>query len=146
MSPHRINHMVSLSNLLFRDFIMSVMIICSPWTVHELFLKMTPLFLYIIWRHQYIAVVKRDTLTRTTSETCWWQSGPPRKKLQGGTRLLWSLWDKLIVLSNWKYKKTKQKTKKRLWVRLWDPSEIHITLLGSPDSGPMYRLNPSPLS
>ena len=30
---------------------------------------------------------------------------------------------------------------KRLWLRLWGPSEIHRSLLGSPGSGPMYRLN-----
>ena len=31
---------------------------------------------------------------------------------------------------------------KRHWLRLWGPSEIHGPLLGSPDSGPIYRLNP----
>ena len=31
---------------------------------------------------------------------------------------------------------------KRLWLRIWDPSEIHRPLLGSPGPGPMYRLNP----
>jgi hypothetical protein len=31
---------------------------------------------------------------------------------------------------------------KRLWLRLWGPSEIHMPLLGSPGPGPMYRLIP----
>ena len=33
---------------------------------------------------------------------------------------------------------------KRIWLRLWDPSEIHMPLISSPGTGPMYLLN-SPL-
>ena len=50
--------------------------------------------------------------------------------------------NKLIIVEKKKkyiYKKIKIK---RLWRRLWDPSEIHRPLLGSPGPGPMYRLNP----
>ena len=38
-------------------------------------------------------------------------------------------------------KKSKIKTK-RVWLRLWGPSEIHGSLLCSPGPGPMYPLNP----
>jgi hypothetical protein len=31
---------------------------------------------------------------------------------------------------------------KRLWLRLWGPSEIHMPLPDSPGPGPMYRLIP----
>lgn len=36
---------------------------------------------------------------------------------------------------------TKKIKMKRLCLRLWGPSEIHIPLFGSPRLGPMYRLN-----
>ena len=34
---------------------------------------------------------------------------------------------------------------KRLWLSLWDPSEIHRLLLGFPGLGPMYRMDEPPL-
>ena len=34
---------------------------------------------------------------------------------------------------------------KFLWIRLWDPSELHMPLLGSPSPGPMYLLYPLPI-
>jgi hypothetical protein len=49
--------------------------------------------------------------------------------------------NKLKIVEN--TKKEEQIKMKRLWLRLWGPSEIHGLLLGSPGPGPMYRLNPT---
>jgi len=67
-------------------------------------------------------------------------SGHPRETLQGGTRLLWAPGTGKIVENTEKMRK--KINIKRLWLRLWGPSEIHRPLIGSPDPGPMYRLNP----
>jgi hypothetical protein len=44
--------------------------------------------------------------------------------------------------NSWKYQNKNEKTKiKHLWLRLWDPSEIHRPLHGYPGPEPMYPSN-----
>jgi hypothetical protein len=56
----------------------------------------------------------------------------------------WDFSQKLKIVEN-----TPQKWKKiiikRLWLSLWDPSEIHRLLLSFPGLGPMYRMDEPPL-
>jgi len=46
--------------------------------------------------------------------------------------------------NSWKYRKNEKKNqyKTSMAKAIWGPSEIHRPLIGSPDPGPMYRLNP----
>jgi hypothetical protein len=50
-----------------------------------------------------------------------------KKKFVGGTRLHYNI--------------VENKKKKMKKIQIWGPSEIHRPLIGSPGSGPMYRLN-----
>jgi hypothetical protein len=89
------------------------------------------------------------------------QTGPPREILQGRTTLICcpikplvnfhkSLREFYIIIYLYKLKlhvventpKNEKNKNKTSMAKASGPSEIHGPLLGSPDTGPMYRLNP----